>query len=309
MEQWGATMQDLNDLYYYVQVVDNRGFAAAGRALGVPKSKLSRRVALLERRLGVRLIQRSTRRFAVTEIGQSYYAHCKAMLVEADAAQEAIELTRSEPRGIVRMTCPVALLDARVGAMLAAFMLQYPSVDVHLEATDRRVDVISEAVDVAIRVRTPPLQDSDLVQRSLGDSGQCLVASPALLQRFGMPVTPADLAMLPSMAHGTCATRAQLATAGARRCASLDSSSSALHHSRHDCPAACCARRRRHRATADDDGARRTRARRVGALCCRAGHRGLRSCKWCLPRAAASCRRCARCSSFWRSASKPWMHD
>jgi len=195
-------MQDLNDLYYYVQVIDNRGFAAAGRVLGVPKSKLSRRIALLEQRLGVRLIQRSTRRFAVTEIGQSYYAHCKAMLVEADAAQEAIERTRSEPRGIVRMTCPVALLDARVGAMLAAFMLQYPGVDVHLEATDRRVDVISEAVDVAIRVRTPPLQDSDLVQRSLGDSGQCLVASPALLQRFGVPVTPADLAMLPSLAHG-----------------------------------------------------------------------------------------------------------
>src|SRR5271165_3685574 len=189
-------MQDLNDLYYFAEIVDHRGFAPAGRALGIPKSKLSRRLALLEERLGVRLVQRSTRRFAVTETGERYYAHCKAMLVEAAAAQEAIELTQSEPRGIVRMTCPAALLDARVAAMLAAFMLQHPGVEVHLEATDRRVDVISEAIDIAIRVRTPPLEDSDLVQRTVGESGQCLVASPHLLQRVGVPVIPADLAML-----------------------------------------------------------------------------------------------------------------
>ncbi len=81
-------MQDLNDLYCFVQVVDHGGFAPAGRALHMPKSKLSRRIALLEERLGVRLLQRSTRRFAVTDIGQSYYRHCQAMLVEANAAQE-----------------------------------------------------------------------------------------------------------------------------------------------------------------------------------------------------------------------------
>ncbi|HET6598423.1 MAG TPA: LysR family transcriptional regulator, partial [Burkholderiaceae bacterium] len=86
-------MQDLNDLYYFVQVVEHRGFAPAGRALGIPKSKLSRRIATLEERLGVRLIQRSTRRFSVTEIGQAYFGHCQAMLVEAQAAQESIDLT------------------------------------------------------------------------------------------------------------------------------------------------------------------------------------------------------------------------
>ena len=90
-------MRDLNDLYYYVQVVDHGGFAPAGRALGIPKSKLSRRIALLEERLGVRLIQRSTRRFVVTEIGQTYYEHCKAMLVEAEAAEEAICLLYTSP--------------------------------------------------------------------------------------------------------------------------------------------------------------------------------------------------------------------
>lgn len=195
-------MQDLNDLYYYVKVVDHGGFAPAGRALGMPKSKLSRRIALLEERLGVRLIQRSTRHFSVTDIGQNYYAHCDAMLVEAEAAQDAIDVTRSEPRGIVRMTCPVALLDARVGVMLAEFMAQNPRVDVHLDATNRRVDIISEAVDVAIRVRPPPLQDSDLVMRVLADRGQCLVGSPDLLRRSGIPKAPADLGRLPSLDLG-----------------------------------------------------------------------------------------------------------
>lgn len=194
-------MRDLNDLYYYVQVVDHGGFAPAGRALGMPKSRLSRRIALLEERLGTRLIQRSTRRFTVTEIGQTYYNHCKAMLVEADTADEAIALTQAEPRGVVRMACPVALLDARIGVMVAAFMVEYPRVQIHLEETNRRVDVVGEGIDVAVRVRPPPLEDSDLVMRVLADRGQCLVASPHLL-RNDIPAMPADLASLPSMDLG-----------------------------------------------------------------------------------------------------------
>lgn len=195
-------MRDLNDFYYFVQTVDHGGFAPAGRALGMPKSKLSRRIALLERRLGVRLVQRSTRRFSVTEIGQSFYIHCNAMLVEADAAETAIESTRSEPCGIVRATCPVALLDARVGEMLAEFMVQFPKVEVHLDATNRRVDVIAEGIDVAIRVRPPPLEDTDLVLHTLAERSQCLVASPRLVERTGMPQVPADLTALPSMDLG-----------------------------------------------------------------------------------------------------------
>lgn len=197
-------MRDLNDLYYYVQVVDHGGFAPAGRALGVPKSRLSRRIALLEERLGTRLIQRSTRRFTVTEAGRAYYDHCKAMLVEADAADEAIAMTQAEPRGIVRVTCPVAMLESRMGDMFAAYLVRYPRVELHVDATDRRVDVIGEGIDIAIRVRPPPLEDSDLVLRVLSDRGQCLVASPALLERCSrIPQSPADLAELPSMALGT----------------------------------------------------------------------------------------------------------
>ncbi|MFY0479917.1 LysR family transcriptional regulator [Achromobacter marplatensis] len=195
-------MHDLNDLYFFAQVVDHGGFAPAGRALDIPKSKLSRRVSMLEDRLGVRLIQRSTRHFSVTEIGQTFHTHCKAMLVEAESAHNAIEQTRSEPRGIVRFACPVTLLDTRVGEMIADFMVEYRGVEVHLEATNRRVDLLAENIDVAIRVRPPPLEDSELVMRVLAERRQCLVASPGLLARLGSPQTPSDLPRLPTMELG-----------------------------------------------------------------------------------------------------------
>lgn len=197
-------MQDLNDLYYFVQVVEHQGFSPAGRALAMPKSKLSRRITLLEERLGVRLLQRSTRRFAVTEVGQEYYRHCLAMLVEANAAQAVIERLGAEPQGTVRLACPTALLDYRLGELLTRFMVAHPKVQVQLESTNRRVDVIGEGFDIAIRVRFPPLDDSDLVMRVLGDSLQCLVASPALLRSRGLTAPPArtDLARLPSLGEG-----------------------------------------------------------------------------------------------------------
>ncbi|MEC4749433.1 LysR family transcriptional regulator [Methylomicrobium sp. Wu6] len=196
-------MQDLNDLYYYVKVVDHGGFASASRILAIPKSKLSRRIALLEERLGVRLIQRSTRRFSVTEIGQTYYEHCNAMLVEAEAAQESIDVTRAKPCGTIRLTCPPALLHAHIGSMLADFMALNPLVAIHLEASNRRVDPIGEGIDLAIRVRQPPIENSDLVMRIFSDRRQCLVASPALIERYGLPSFPADLADRPSLSHGT----------------------------------------------------------------------------------------------------------
>ncbi|MBU9589650.1 LysR family transcriptional regulator [Burkholderia multivorans] len=194
-------MQDLNDLYFFAQVVDHRGFAPASRAMGVPKSTLSRRIATLEQQLGVRLVHRSTRKFSITDIGQVYYNHCKAVLVEADAAQDAIEQMRTEPRGVVKLVCPVALLHARVGAMLADFMASTPRVMVHLEATNRVVDVIGEGVDIALRVRPPPLKDSDLVMRVLGERAWCLVASPALAGQHDIAV-PTDLADCPTLDFG-----------------------------------------------------------------------------------------------------------
>lgn len=198
-------MQDLNDLYYFVQVVDHGGFAAAGRALGIQKSKLSRRIQQLEERLGVRLLNRSSRRFSVTEIGRDFYERCLAMLVEAEAAEQVVAEVRAEPRGVIRMSCPVALLNFQIGETIARFMVAYPGVEVHLAGTNRRVDVIAEGVDLAIRVRFPPLESTDLVMRKLDTSSQCLVASPALVS--GPLTSPGDLAGLPSLdlgpPHGT----------------------------------------------------------------------------------------------------------
>lgn len=193
-------MQDLNDLSYFAAVVDHGGFAAAGRALGIPKSKLSRRILLLEERLGVRLLNRSSRRFSVTEIGRAFYERCVAMLVEAEAAEQVIAEAHAEPRGVVRMSCPAALLSFQFGELVARFMAQHPAVEVHLESVNRRVDVIAEGFDLAIRVRFPPLAPTDLVMRRLDESTQCLVASPALV---GSPLqSPADLGALPSLDLG-----------------------------------------------------------------------------------------------------------
>jgi DNA-binding transcriptional LysR family regulator len=193
-------VQDLNDLRFFAEVVDQNGFAAAARKLGMPRSRLSRRIGLLEDRLGVRLIHRSTRRFAVTEIGREYYRHCLAVMVEADAAQEAIDRMRSEPQGLVRVACPSSMIYFQVGEMIARFMEQCPKVDVLLESANRQVDVIREGFDLAIRVRFPPLDDSDLVIRKLADSPQRLVASPSVVQGFARPLVPADLSALPSLA-------------------------------------------------------------------------------------------------------------
>ena len=193
-------MQDLNDLYYFVQVVDHGGFAAAARALGLQKSKLSRRVCQLEERLGVRLLNRSSRRFSVTEIGREFHARCVAMLVEAEAAEQIVAQSRAEPRGVVRVSCPVALVSFQFAALIARFMAEHPRVEVHLESTNRRVDLIAEGIDVAIRVRFPPLEPTDLVMRKLDVSTQCLVARPGLTGE-GL-VSPADLAGLPSLDLG-----------------------------------------------------------------------------------------------------------
>lgn len=196
-------MEDLNDLYYFAQVVEHAGFAPAGRALDMPKSKLSRRIANLEERLGVRLIQRSTRHFSVTEIGQAYYRHCVAMMVEAEGAAEVIERNRSEPQGVVHLSCPTALLNFWVGSMLTRFMLKYPLVELHIESSNRQVDLIQEGIDIALRVRFPPLESSDLVMKVLGNSTQCLVASPTLAARLPQSVVPADLVDLPSLHWGS----------------------------------------------------------------------------------------------------------
>jgi len=195
-------MQDLNDLYYFAQVVRHGGFAPAERATGIPKSRLSRRVANLEESLGVRLLQRSTRSFSVTAVGQTYYRHIKAMIAEAEAAQESIDVVQGSPRGIVRITCPIDLLQSLVGDLLVSFMQQCSEITLHLESTNRRVDPVGEGIDIALRVRPPPLEDSDLVLRVLSQRPLYLLTSPSLLAERSTPKSPDDLSDWPSLDRG-----------------------------------------------------------------------------------------------------------
>lgn len=192
-----GALHDLNDLRFFVAVVEHQGFSAAGRALGVPKSRLSKRIAQLEERLGVRLLQRTTRRFAVTEIGERFYAHCRAALEEAQAAQDVVDELRAEPRGTVRMSCPVSLVQTIVAHVLPDFLAAYPKVQVRVLANNRRVDLIGEGIDLAIRVRDKLDTDTSLVLRTFGHSRALLVASPAFLEANGRPQQPSGLERLP----------------------------------------------------------------------------------------------------------------
>ena len=189
----------------FAKVVEHGSYSAAARATGLQTSKLSRRIAELERQLGVRLLQRTTRKVSVTEVGQSYYLHCAALEAEASAAQEAIERTRSTPQGLVRMSCPISLIQGAVGAVVARFLVQQPLVRVYVDMTNRRVDVVEEGIDIALRVRTPPLETSDLAMRKIADSAAMLVASRAFLDRHGRPAHPSELERIPTLAMTTAA--------------------------------------------------------------------------------------------------------
>jgi DNA-binding transcriptional LysR family regulator len=165
-------------------------------ALGLPKSRVSRRVALLEERLGVRLPDRTTRGIGLTEVGQQVFEHARAAVIEAEAAEEAALRMQAEPRGLVRLSCPLGLQSA-ITASMAAFLSSYPLLRLQCVVTNRRVDLIHEGVDVAIRVRERLDTDADLQVKQIGTSRRILVASPRLLANKDEPTTPAELPAFP----------------------------------------------------------------------------------------------------------------
>jgi len=175
-------MQDLNDLFFFAEVVAHGGFAAAGRALRQPKSKLSRRVAELEARLGVRLIERSSRRFRVTEVGQAFYERCRSVMTEVAQAEAVVAEAQGEPHGTVRFSCPLGLMDP-MARVLAEFMARHPRVKLHVVAANRRIDLIEERIDVALRVRTAVDADATLTMRTLARSHRIL-APDALTRQY-----------------------------------------------------------------------------------------------------------------------------
>jgi DNA-binding transcriptional LysR family regulator len=201
-------MQDLNDMLYFAEVVERGGFAAAGRALGLPKSKLSRRVAELEGRLGVRLLQRTTRKLSLTEAGELYLRHCVAMREQAEAAEEAVAVVLTEPRGTIRVTCPVTLAHSTIGALLPLFLERHPQVRVDMQVSNRVVDLVQEGIDVALRVRSTLDDSGSLIVKNLGNTYGLLVASPGQLERQGRPQSPEDLQRLATVAMSAADGRA-----------------------------------------------------------------------------------------------------
>lgn len=191
---------DLNEVSTFVKVVEAGGFTAAAEELELPKSTISRRIARLEERLGVRLLERTTRKMRLTEAGQAYFDQVAVAVATLHSASSAAEEQQDVPRGLLKLTAPVDLGHAFLGDLLVRFAKRYPEVHVQVELTGRVVDLIREGFDVALRAGQ--LQDSSLVARRLGGTNIGLYASPAYLERRGVPKTPEQLRAHDFVAHG-----------------------------------------------------------------------------------------------------------
>lgn len=184
---------DLNDYYYFAHVVEKGGFAAAGRALALPKSLLSRHVRQLEDRLGVRLIQRTSRQFVVTDVGQAFYRRARAALDEMEAAEAEVRCHTDSLSGRVRLSCSVGMAQYALSEIIARFLLENPGVEVIQNVTNQHVNLIEAGIDIALRGHVGALPDSSLIQRTAARAPWFLFASPTYLERAGHPSTPEDL--------------------------------------------------------------------------------------------------------------------
>ncbi len=183
---------DYNDVPLFVRVVESGSFTSAAQALGLPKSSVSRSIARLEQDLGVRLLQRTTRKLAPTDAGQAFFERVRGALAGVDDAANAVRELGGEPRGVVRVTAPADAYAFGAAEAVADFVRRYPSIRVEFALTTRRVDLVAEGFDLAIRAGR--LEDSTLVARRIGLAPLALFASPAYLKRRGHPKSLAELA-------------------------------------------------------------------------------------------------------------------
>ncbi|MCB9553009.1 MAG: LysR family transcriptional regulator [Myxococcales bacterium] len=181
----------LDDMQVFAKVVEAGSFTGAGRLLGLPKSTVSRRLAELEAGLGVRLLERTTRRLRLTEVGETYHAACLRVMAEAEAAQQAVMETRRAPHGVLRITAPQVFGEAFLTPVIATFLAQWPAVEVDVVLTDQVLDLVAHRIDLAIRAGQMP--DSSFIARKLGSADSICCASPAYLEARGAPRAPTDL--------------------------------------------------------------------------------------------------------------------
>ena len=184
---------DLNDIVVFTKVVETKSFTGAADVLGLPKSTVSRKLAQLEERLGVRLVQRTTRKLALTEIGEAYYERCARIVSDLASAEQLVTDMQSTPRGRLRLTATVDFSTRYVGSIVAEFLVLHPDINVELEAHDRLVDLIEDGYDIAIRFSMGPLPESTLIARKLCDISLVLVAAPSYLEKRGTPAAVEEL--------------------------------------------------------------------------------------------------------------------
>jgi len=196
-----ATIIDLGAVLAFTRVAQLRSFSAAAKKLGLPKSTVSRRVSNLERRLGARLLHRTTRKLALTDLGELYFSRCERVIAELEEAERAVTELQATPRGILRVTTPADFGFDSIARVTAAFQLAYPEIQVLLTATNERLDLVAGGYDVALRAGH--LSDSSLVARTLFSVDHGLFASPEYLARRGKPGKLSDLAQHDCILFGT----------------------------------------------------------------------------------------------------------
>jgi DNA-binding transcriptional LysR family regulator len=191
---------NLNDFFYFVQVVERGGFTAAGRSLGMPKSTLSYRIQQLESELGVRLLNRTSRHFAPTQAGEEFYKHALSIVRAAEEAEALVRQRVTVPSGVVRFTAAIGTAQFAMREILMNFMQDYPRINLVEHVTSRQVDLLAENIDVAIRAHSGALPDSTLVRRTLATAPWILVAGTGALKKKRLPQAPQDLEQFPCLA-------------------------------------------------------------------------------------------------------------
>lgn len=182
---------NLNDVRLFLRVVETNSFTAAAETLGIQKSTISRRIGQLEDELGVRLLQRTTRKLKLTNEGQELFERCRPLIDELEQLPDLVSANHSEPKGRLRITMPPEMGIFLMNDLIADFMQRYPKVQLELELSTRVVDLIEEGVDLALRVGQ--LNDSSLIARKVASITSGIYASPEYLKANGTPKTPADL--------------------------------------------------------------------------------------------------------------------
>lgn len=193
-------MDKLNAMRAFAKVVASGGYAEAARRLGLTRSAISKAVLELEAELGVRLLDRTTRRVAPTEAGLAYYERCLAILAQVEETEAQISRLHDEPRGVLKINAPMSFGIRYLGRAIAEFMTRYGELKIEMQLTDRLIDPLEEGVDITIRIGE--LADSSLIARKLAPARMALVAAPKYLRRRGTPKAPDDLAAHSCLAYG-----------------------------------------------------------------------------------------------------------